>query len=460
MSSRAIVPLDLQAQRIGARIIETLCRLGFEHKNQDGRTFYPTFSDITLYGDIWAVYGVDASRLYRYSVVDLGTDKVATHLSAVLHLPVKALRRNGLFYVVELRPRPKPKQLPKRAMLDLDQRPGERLSVPIGVGDSGAIWRNLDKLGHTLITGTTGAGKSTWLHSALAALLTANTPDMLQVALVDPKRSELQPWAAAPHLISPIAYDDKDTARLLALVADEVNARGDLFASVGARDIAAYNRKAAEPMPYLLVVVDEILDFAGDKDIAESLKAIARRGRGAGVILWAATQHAAAVSGLPRLVNVNLTTRLVFRVTDRSAADTAGCIGAQDIARDKPGRMLAKLDGAPQEVQAYYLSDDQLATIARTVSQNTNASGLVLSDFERDLVKFAWYQLGGGFVVNKLAEQFHKGKGSLADLAGMWEARGWLTPQAARNDPRKVTNTLLDLAGLVPAEVGHDLGHD
>ena len=128
-------------------------------------------------------------------------------------------------------------------------------------------------------------------------------------------------------------------------------------------------------MPYILIAIDECLDLvisAGSKsELAGYLKTIAIRGRSAGVILWAATQHAAAVDGLPRVVNTNLTARLVFRVADRDAARVAGCPGAEGIARDRPGRLLAKIDGKPMELQAYHLPDADLLRVARGISWHT-----------------------------------------------------------------------------------------
>jgi hypothetical protein len=441
------------AERMGAKILAALDRLGFTHVNQDGRTFGVCFSQAHLWGEEFVSYTIDSERLWHFSVADLCTHKVIAQLRAVTGRNVWALAKTGLTYVVELAPRQAAARLPNSATLDLGTRPAGELLVPVGIGHNGPQWRSLAELGHCLIAGATGAGKSSWMHAALAALLTGNSPEKLKIALVDPKRSELTPWANAPHLLAPIAHSIEQATRLLANVVSELDRRGELFSSAVCRDITSYNRQAVAPLPYILIVIDECLDVAlsaGERStLTNYLKTLAIRGRGAGIFLWAATQHAAAVAGLPRVVNVNLATRLCFRVADQSAAHAAGCVGAERIPRDRPGRLLAKVDGAPVVLQSYYVPEETLGKLVRGLSNAP--SGPQLTEREIELVRYAVTHMGGAFIKNKLAVAFAD-KGwtdyALKMLAATWERRGWLTAPAHRADPRRVTPELLALAGL------------
>lgn len=453
----ALVPSNYKAQRWAAQMVESLSRLGFEHVTQDGRCFHPTFSDLALYGDRWFVAEIDAERLHHYSITDLATKRVTDQLGAVLHKPVKAMVRNGLRYVIFLKPPQPPIRLPKRVPLDLANKPSQDLLlVPIGIGREGAVWQTLPHLGHSLIVGASGMGKSSFIHAALAALLTSTTPEQLGVILIDPKRSELVPWRTAPHLVGDIAYTTEQAAHVLANVVTEIDRRGEILAEAGVRDLTAYNRNMAISLSHILVVIDETLDLMlatnNSSDLVNALKIIASRGRSAGVILWCATQHAAAVSGLPRVVNVNLATRLVFRVLDESAARTAGCPGAERIDKNTPGRMLAKLDGPPVELQGHFLSDQALADAIKMLEHIPATP--VLSDREKMLVRYAVEHLDGRFTIGKLALAFG-GDGwsnrQLFNLGRQWEAREWLTKPRHATDSRKVTPTLLELAGIEQA---------
>lgn len=450
-SARRLPALARDAEVIGNRILRVYDRLGFSHVDQDGRVWGVTFSRAMLWGDEMVSFTIDSEALYHTAASELAAPKVIDHVADALEMPISVMRR-PLTLVVDLKPKPAAPRLPARADLNLDARPADDpMAAPVGQGREGTIWRPLQEIGHALIVGTSGSGKSTFIHSALAALLTSTSPDQLQVVLVDLKRSELAPWAKAPH-VAGVACTPEEAAQVLSNVVAEVDRRGELFAGIGARDIAGYNKRTSDlALPYILCVVDEALDLVltSDKRLAQSLKTIASRGRSAGVVLWCATQHAAAVSGLPRVMNVNLTTRLVFRVADRSAAEAAGCPGAERIERDRPGRLLMKLDSAPVELQGFYLSDDKLAAISRCLDQS-RGQGPTLTVGEKALVQYAVERLGGEFVVNTLGRVGLDGwtPWTVRKLAEQWERKGWLTAPAHRADARRVTPELAALAGV------------
>jgi hypothetical protein len=434
-----------EVERLGYSILRGLDRLGFVHESRDGVTFAIRFDVVRLYGESWAAYHVDAERLYHFSVADLAKRDVLAQLSAVTHKPVRAVTDAGLTYAVELQPKPKAK-LPTVAPLDLGQRPSGDLLVPLGIGRSGPRWVSLLKIGHAMIAGATGAGKSTFVHSALAALLTSCGPDKLRVALIDPKRHELTAWAGVPHLMGKIAVTPDEAAALLGDLCQEIDRRGDLFGAVLCRDIVAYNKQAADPLPFILCVCDEVLDLTDSKDTTEALKTIARRGRSAGVILWAATQHAASIAGMPRVVNVNLSSRFVFRVADRSAAEVAGCPGAETIPPTLPGRMLAKIDGAPEPMQGFCLSDGDLAKTTRTIA-GSPATGPTLTETEKDLATWAIQQNGGYLSVPDVQQRAGVGYREALRMAQQWERAGWLEKDAKARNKRRVTELLGSLVG-------------
>ncbi|MBN1888802.1 MAG: DNA translocase FtsK [Thermoflexales bacterium] len=362
-----------EAEEVGALILTTLDRMGFVHRNRDGTCWTVCFESADVWGDRWASFVVDVQRLWHTAVADLASPKVKTQLEAATRREVRIVTRPSLMYAVRLRPA----HLPEQAELDLrpSRRPGGRsgspLAVPIGRGRAGDVWRDLPSLGHTLIMGASGAGKSSWLHCALAALLSSNKPERLQVVLIDPKQMEFAAWRQVPHLRGPVAVEIKTAVAALASLVAEVDRRSQIIAEAGARDLAGYNRQAGGPtMPHILAVIDECLDLtlqAGNRsELANLLKRLASKARATGVILWLAATHGTA-DILPRVVSVNLSSRIVLRVQDAAAARLAGCPGAERIARDKPGRLLARLDSETLELQGYYLPDDRLAALAAQV---------------------------------------------------------------------------------------------
>lgn len=448
-----------ETQRVAGLVIKALTDLGYSWTRADGGLVTVRFATTgygLIGGSMCAVLEVDTLRLPRkVSARDLTKPETLHHLSTVAGHPCQVLNTTGVTYVLRLVPPPPAPRLPSRVPLDLGTRPDGQLLVPLGVGREGAVWQPLASLGHTLVTGASGSGKSNWLHAALAALVSAAGPETLRLALVDPKVSEFAAWAKVPNLWDTIATDETAAAKLLARLVDEVDRRGELLAGALVRDLGSYNKQAPVKLPYLLLVFDEVLDLllaaGGEKsDLARALTRLAVKGRSAGILLWIASQHA-RFDLLPRAVSVNLASRLVFRVSDQSAAQLAGCPGAERIHRERPGRFLARINGGQLAgYQAFVLADEQLLALVGQVAQVDLApKPRELSADEIALVEYAVHELGTAFTIGKLAEAF-RGRlrqHHIRDLAARWEREGLLTTPASITDPRRVTHELAELAG-------------
>ncbi|MEK7089335.1 MAG: DNA translocase FtsK, partial [Patescibacteria group bacterium] len=138
----------------------------------------------------------------------------------------------------------------------------EPLVFALGRDVSGdPIFTNIAKMPHMLVAGATGSGKSIALHSILISLLYKNSPEMLKMILIDPKRVELSVYNDLPHLIAPVVTDNKKAIGALRWVIQEMDRRYQVLLEAGARDIKSYNKGAEEILPYILVVIDELADL-------------------------------------------------------------------------------------------------------------------------------------------------------------------------------------------------------
>ena len=223
---------------------------------------------------------------------------------------------------------------------------------PIGVTEQGVFALDLERDGpHGLVGGTTGSGKSELLRSLIAALAANADPRQLTFLLMDFKGgAAFDVCADLPHTVGMVTdLDEALVERSLRALEAELQYRERLLRSAGADNLRAYHeREHDEPLPRLVVVIDEFAKMAREQpELLASLVDVAQRGRTLGVHLILATQRPAGVVNDHIRTNTNL--RIALRVQD--AADSVDVIGGRDAAelsRHRPGRAYFRL--GPDEV--------------------------------------------------------------------------------------------------------------
>ena len=242
-------------------------------------------------------------------------------------------------------------------------RESAQLPVALGKGSGGeAVVIDLAKMPHLLVAGATGSGKSVCINTILSGLLMEKTPAELRLLLIDPKRVELTPYNGIPHLLTPVVVETDEVVGLLKGVIAEMMHRYRRMEEAGVRNIATYNRKMPEQMPYLVVAVDELADLmmTASFDVEQSLCRLAQMGRATGIHLIVATQRP-SVDVVTGLIKANFPSRISFGVTSqidsRTILDTAGAeklLGKGDM-------LYQAVDAArPERVQGVFISDGEV----------------------------------------------------------------------------------------------------
>lgn len=204
-----------------------------------------------------------------------------------------------------------------------------KLPIALGKSISGKpIVGDLSSMPHLLIAGTTGSGKSVCINTIILSLLYRHTPDKCKFILIDPKMLELSTYEGIPHLLCPVITEAKKATSVLGWVVKEMESRYRLMTKEGVRNIDGYNSKHKLPMPYIVVVVDEMSDLmlVAGKEIENYIQKLSQMARAAGIHIIMATQRP-SVDVITGTIKANFPTRISFQVT--SKIDSRTILGEQ-----------------------------------------------------------------------------------------------------------------------------------
>ena len=213
----------------------------------------------------------------------------------------------------------------KECMRAIQNNTKDKLLFPLGKDISGnVISCRLDEMPHLLVCGTTGSGKSVFVHNIIVSLIMRNRPEELKLMLIDPKRIEFTKYHDLPHLLCPvITSTDRGKVGLMRLV-EEMERRYDLFAEKG-RGASNYKEyietceeMGYEKIPYIVMICDEFADFMadGDKETAKLIQRIAQKARACGIYMVIATQRP-SVKVITGEIKANIPSRIALSVSSQ-----------------------------------------------------------------------------------------------------------------------------------------------
>ena len=264
------------------------------------------------------------------------------------------------------------------------------LDVAVGKDIAGkAVFLDLATTPHLLIAGATGAGKSSGINCILTSLLMRTTPDQVRLILVDPKQVEMGQYNRLPHLLTQPITNPKKAANALGWAVKEMERRYDLLSDKGFRDITGYNAAydrgelgpdqrqlellgddaesltAAERLPFIVVVVDELNDLmmVAARDVEDSITRIAQKARAVGIHLIVATQRP-SVNVITGVIKANIPARMAFAVT--SLTDSRVILdqpGAEKLVGKGDMLLLPGNSSIPNRVQGSFVSEEEVRAV-------------------------------------------------------------------------------------------------
>ncbi len=383
------------------------------------------------------VIPLDTSRLAdhsRYTHPDF-LHQLSTNLGG---LRVYLSNTTGLRYVVLLSPFPR---LPRNLELP-ETIPGG--IVLLGMGLEGQqVQRPWSKLGHLLVAGMSGSGKSWFLQS----LVYQASRSGLQLALADLDQASFRAFEAHPNLYHAIAATPRAVVELLQKLIGECDTRAALYQSMPGlpESIEEYNTQAVragkEPLKRILFVMDEASSIltatgGGSGEIASRLAQLAWRGRKFGLsTVFGAQEFTKTLLG-PARDQTNLT--LAFRVRPSAAqmARIVGCEGAERIPAGIPGRAILDQVGP---LQVYYVPKSRL------LAEHTSLLADSLTDLERQLFARSLNETEGRLPLGRIHEWAGIPMHQARKLQECWALRGWIVKSAGQDNSFCLTAKARDL---------------
>ena len=234
------------------------------------------------------------------------------------------------------------------------------------------IFPNCDKMPHLLVAGATGSGKSITIHAILLSLLYKNSPEMLNLILIDPKRVELSIYDGLPHLIAPVVTDNKHAIGALRWVIQEMDRRYETLLAAGARDIGSYNKSAAEKLSYIVIVIDELADLMQTygREVEGSIIRLAQMSRATGIHLIVSTQRP-SVEVITGLIKANITTRIALQVASQIDSRTILDTGGAEKLLGRGDLLLVSADlSKPRRIQGAFVPEEEIKAVTSFIREH------------------------------------------------------------------------------------------
>lgn len=232
---------------------------------------------------------------------------------------------------------------------------------------------------HGLISGNTGSGKGILVTNLILDLCAMNSPDEIDMYLIDPKKGVDYGWAVRlPHLKRGIVADQAEAIELLERLVSEMEDRYELISAQGYRNIDQYNRRAegGDTMRRVVIFFDEVANWMQDEDFKKEVESllnkIATKSRAAGLHLFMVYQRA-DVQVMTMQLRTNLGNRLILRLPDEGSSKIAlGEKGADKLLGK--GHLIAKLDNDEKiYAQVPFIDEDEVEDLADAIAASWSA---------------------------------------------------------------------------------------
>jgi len=253
-----------------------------------------------------------------------------------------------------------------------------KLEIALGKDVAGIPYTaDLEAMPHLLIAGATGSGKSVCINTIITSLVYRNSPQDVQLLLIDPKRLEMNMYEGIPHLVCEVVTEAKKAVKALSWVIEEMDLRYQLLAKRGVRNIQSYE----EGLPYIVVVIDELADLmlTVPQELETAVTKLAQMARAVGIHLVMATQRP-SVDVITGVIKANFPCRMAFKVASKTDSRTIlDANGAQSLLGKGDMLILPPGSSEPVRVHGAFVSSEESRRMVETLKVQSHLAAPAFS---------------------------------------------------------------------------------
>jgi len=179
---------------------------------------------------------------------------------------------------------------------------------------------------------------------------------------------ELSHWRGLKHLMGNIVKLPSGVLESLRSLREIMENRLEIFEAIRAKNLLAYNAKAAEKIPRIILFIDELATLIGlgelTTDIHTELRVLTSQGQAVGLNLVLATQHP-SVDVLPGWIKTNMGIRIASKMPTQIASQIILDTGTAALIPSIAGRMVFSIGRDEFIAQSPFISDQEIAQAVR-----------------------------------------------------------------------------------------------
>ena len=234
----------------------------------------------------------------------------------------------------------------------------EAFRIPVGASIYGTEYIYPNKIPHTLISGTTGSGKSVCTKSLLTSILNMFNEDEADVFLIDFKLVELNLFKQCNQVVKYV-YETEEAVEVVADLLEECKRRYKLFKDTNVTNLKEYNKKFPnKKLKHQFIFIEEFVMFSEEKVGMKMLRKLASLSRASSQFIFLSCQRPDNTV-IDNVFKANVGNRLCFRTEDnKNSMVILDRVGAKDLKGN--GHGIYKTGAKDVEFQGYNIQDEDI----------------------------------------------------------------------------------------------------